>query len=197
MKTATKLLAIGLISIASTAVHAGVEDGNDNGFFLGAGMGQSRLHVTSPELPGAGNAEETGFKAFGGYQVNAWLSFEAAYYKPGKVTESEEGTSLSLDVDILQVMVRATAPLFGPVSVFGKMGFSRWDSDLQASDGFQTGNLSDNGTDYTWGVGLGAQFNANLSGSIEFEQTKIDAPIGDLPLNWRLQFISANIRYRF
>lgn len=197
MKAAIKLMALGLVAAAPMTAQADVIDGNDSGFYVGVGVGQSKFHVTSPELEGSGNAEETGFRLLGGYQVTEWLSVEAAYYKPGKVTESEDGTSLSLDIDVLQVMARATAPLFGRVSAFGKMGFSRWDSDLMASDGFQTGRLSDNGTDYTWGVGLGAQFNDNLSGSIEFEQTKVDAPIEDLPLTWRLQFISANIKYSF
>lgn len=200
MKTVALLIAaagvIGGIPVANAA-NANIIDESESGFYVGAGLGQTKLRVTSSELDGSGDADETGFKVLGGYQFNRYFSLEAAYYQPGKVTESEDGDSISLETDIVQGFAVATLPMTERFDFIGKVGISSWDSTLTASSGFQTGRLKDNGTDLTWGVGVAAHITENLFARAEVEQTEIDAPVGSLPLKWRLRYFYATLAYRF
>lgn len=192
------LIATALIMGLPMAAHASVVDEDDKGFYVGAGFGQTELHVTSSQLEGSGDTHETGFKLIAGYQFSPNFKLETSYFKPGKVSESEDGDSLSLDTDILQAFIVGNAPVIaGKLDVFGKIGFSYWDSTLTASSGFQTARLKDDGTDYTWGAGVGYHITDQLSSTVEFEQTSIDAPVGDLPLRWRLRLFYATLKYRF
>jgi OOP family OmpA-OmpF porin len=197
---AALLIVAAIVGLPATALAASpsIIDENEAGFFVGAGLGQTKLRVTSPELEGSGEADETGFKLLAGYQFNRFFSLEGSYYQPGKVSESEDGDSITLETDVLQGFAVGTLPIIeGRLDVFGKVGLSYWDSKLTASSGFQTGSVSDDGTDLTWGIGVGARITDRLTSSIEFEQTEIDAPIGDLPLTWRLRFFYAALKYRF
>jgi OOP family OmpA-OmpF porin len=199
MKTALLITAgiLGGFPVASMAASPSIVDENESGFFVGAGLGQTTLRVTSPEFDGSGTAHETGFKLIAGYQFNKFFSLEGAYYQPGKFSESEDGDTLTLDADVVQGFAVGAFPIVNGLDVIGKVGFSRWDSTLTASSGFNTGRLKDNGTDFTWGLGLGAKLTDNLSASVVFEQTKIDAPIIDIPVTWRLRYLYAAVKYRF
>lgn len=197
MKTAV-LIAFAIAGLPATGMAASVVDENEAGFFVGVGLGQTKLHVTSPELDGSANASETGFKLLAGYQFNRYFSIEGSIYEPGEVSDSEDGDSITLDTDVVQGFAVGTLPLVeGRLDVFGKVGLSYWSSALTASSGFETAKLNDEGTDFTWGLGVAAHITDRLTGTVQFEQTEIDAPVGDLPLTWRLRFASASLTYRF
>ncbi len=202
MKSTILLLAAGIIGGVPVAAHASnnpelIDGQSDSGFFFGASAGLTKLRVTSAALDGAGTNDEAGFKIFGGYQLNRYISFEGAYYKPGKVKESEAGDTLTVDADIFQFSAVGSYPIAQRVNLFARVGWERWDSTLTAVTGEGSGTLKDNGVDLLWGVGISANLTDNLSLRAELEQSEIDAPIGDLPLTWRLRFISVGMKYRF
>lgn len=168
----------------------------DSGFFVGATVGQSKLHVSS-EGDSADIGDESGFKLIGGYRVNPWLSFETAYFNPGQFSESEDGVTLRLKTDVLQASIVGTAPLGNVVSVFARAGAAYWDAELFGSDGEFEETLSDSGTDFNWGFGANIRATDKVNIRLEFDETKIDAPIGDLPVEWRLRFLQVGVTYTF
>jgi opacity protein-like surface antigen len=200
MKLVCLLALVGVIGggpVAAHAANSGIEDGNDSGFFAGGSVGQSRLRVSSPELEGSGNTQETGFKVFAGYRLNPYLSFEGAYYDPGKFSEAEDGDSLTLEADLVQFSAIGSYPIAGHVDLFARLGITYWDATLTGSSDGETGSLSDNGTQLNWGVGIAAHLSDNVSVRAELDQTEIDQALGDLPVTWRLRFFSVGVSYRF
>ena len=189
---------VAMVSVAGVANIANAQDGDtaDKGFYIGAGVGHSDLRLKSPEF-GQGSTDETGFKVIGGYQFYPNFAVEVAYFKPGKFSEAEDGESLTLDVDTVQAFGVGRFPIAGPVWGFAKAGLTRWSADLTGSANGRTGTLSDDGTDFTFAFGAEARFNDQLSATVQIEQTTIDAPVVDIPVEWRLRFLSASILYRF
>lgn len=87
------LAALALIS-SSAAMAA------DSGWYVGASLGQSNADYSSGDLKSALEAQgatgvvasvdntDTGWKLFGGYQLNKNIGFEAAYVNLGSLTGS-------------------------------------------------------------------------------------------------------------
>lgn len=200
MKSAILLIASGIIGgvpvVSLAAPGHGVIDGDDSGLLIGATIGQSKLHLSSDEL-GEGSTDETGFKLIGGYRVNPWLSFETAYFNPGQFSESEAGATLRLKTNIFQASIVGTAPVTEYVSVFVRAGAAYWDAELFGSDGEFEGTLKDSGTDFNWGFGVNLHATDQVNIRFEFDETKIDAPIGELPVEWRLRFLQVGVIYKF
>jgi OOP family OmpA-OmpF porin len=192
-----RLLIAAVIIASPLAAQADVIGGDQAGFFAGGSVGQSRLKVSSPDFEGSGSTQETGFKLIGGYQFNPYFSLEASYYNPGKFSESEDGASLTLDVEVVQFSAVAAFPIAGAFEGYGHIGVSRWDADLTGSFDGDTGTLSDKSTDLTWGLGVKARLTDNLTLRAGFEQTEIEQPVGDLDLDWELRFFSVGAVYNF
>jgi OOP family OmpA-OmpF porin len=200
MKASILLAVMGIIGGVPVAAHAaipGVVDGSESGFYMGGAVGQSRLKVSSSEFDGSATLKETGFKVFGGYQLNPYFSLEAGYYNPGKFSESGGGANLTLDVDVLQVSAIGTFPIAGGVEGFGRIGVSRWDADLTGSLDGETETLEDSSTDFTFGIGIQARLTDNLTIGAQVEQTEVEQDVEDVDVDWELRFFSVFARYRF
>jgi hypothetical protein len=198
MKAPILLVMAACLGFAMTANAQNVQGGVavDEGFYIGGGVGATDLRVKSPEFDSVSLAE-TGFKIIGGYRFNPFFSVEAAFFNPGKFSESDDGVNVTLRAHTIQAFAVGRFPIGGPISGFGKAGITHWTADLTGTAEGATGTLTDGSIDFTFAIGIEGQINDQLSAALQAEQTTIDASVDDIPVEWRLRLVSASILYRF
>ncbi|HKU16606.1 MAG TPA: outer membrane beta-barrel protein [Steroidobacteraceae bacterium] len=161
----------------------------DNGFYLGASVGQANLKIddlTNNVFPDDDfNSDDTAFKLIAGIRPLDWLGVEAAYVNFGKPEDTVFDNSalrqkLKADGDGISAFAVGFLAT-GPVDLFAKVGLISWDSKI-------SGSFDDDGTDLAYGVG--AQFRL-LSLAVRAEYEKFD--ISDVDLD----MISVGVTYTF
>ena len=156
----------------------------DNGFYLGASVGQANLKIddlTNDIFPDDDfDSDDTAFKLIAGIRPLDWLGVEAAYVNFGEPEDTVLGQKLKADGDGISAFAVGFLPT-GPVDLFAKVGLISWDSKI-------SGSFDDDGTDLAYGVG--AQFRV-LSLSVRAEYEKFD--ISDVDLD----MISIGVTYTF
>ena len=144
---------IALLGFAATAGAA------DNGFYLGASIGQSNVKIEQGLAQVDG--DDTGYKLIAGIRPLDWLAVEASYIDFGTV---KDGAAVS-DNNGVSAFVVGFLPI-GPVDLFAKGGLVKSDSSVKLN-GLGKAFDSD-GTDFAYGVG--AQFRLlSLSLRAEYE----------------------------
>jgi len=142
----------------------------DNGIFLGGSVGAAG--VKADDSFDVSNfdydAGSTGYKLIAGWRFLEWLAVEADYVDLGSGDDKVQGIELETDINGVSLSAVGFLPL-GPVDLMARVGAIDWSADLRAP-GF--GSISDDGTDFTWGVG--AQFRvSSLAIRAEYEQFDI------------------------
>ena len=172
-----------ITAIAVSALVLGMSTGPalaaDNGFYLGASVGQSG--VSFDETIAGENlsfdADATGFKAIAGWRFLDWLAVEGNYVDLGSGDDKVAGERIETDVDGISLSAVGFLPL-GPVDLFARVGAINWNADIDAPN--LDVRASDDGTDLAYGVG--AQFRVwSLSLRAEYERFDIsDADTVDM-----------------
>src|SRR6476660_3054338 len=144
----------------------------DNGIYLGAGIGQSKVEA-GDSVPEVGNlefnADATAYKVILGWRPLDWLAVEANYIDLGSGDDDVLGEKIESDIDGFTVSALGFLPV-GPVDLFARVGVIDWDAKLSAPR--LDLKSSDNGTDFAYGVG--AQFRIwSLSLRGEYERFDI------------------------
>jgi OOP family OmpA-OmpF porin len=154
---------LGLFSLSTQAA--------DNGFYLGASVGQSSTEYDQ-SLAGEDfsfDASATGFKAIAGWRFLDWLAVEGNYVDLGSGDDNVLGERIETDIDGVSLSAVGFLPV-GPVDLFARVGAINWNADLEAPGLGISG--SDDGTDFTYGIG--AQFRVwSLSLRAEYERFDI------------------------
>jgi OOP family OmpA-OmpF porin len=148
--------------------------------YVGAGIGQSSVDVCDELLLlGATQCddEDTGFKVFGGVEMNRNLALEATYTDYGEMTASSGLTAVTVETTALAIAGKGTVPLSDTFALFGKLGLAFWDAEASAT-GF--GSIEDDGTDLTYG--LGVELSLSEVFGIRGEWERLDADGDDLDL---------------
>lgn len=150
----------------------------DNGIFLGGSVGAAGVKADD-RFDGSNfdyDAGSTGYKLIAGWRFLDWLAVEADYVDLGSGSDKVQGIELETDINGVSLSAVGFLPL-GPVDLLARVGAINWNADLRAP-GF--GKISDDGTDFTWGVG--AQFRVwSLAIRAEYEQFDIaDADTVDM-----------------
>lgn len=166
-----------------TAAHAE----NDQGFYLGAGVGQFNVQID--DIDDTDNAierlddDDNAWKLFAGYRFNPYISLEAAYIDFGGPSDRFEtgGSSgdYSAELSGFAPYVIGTLPL-GPVELFGKIGYYFYDVDLNVDLDDVGGNVfhsSKSDEDLLYGAGVGMTFFDHLHARLEYE--RIDSNVID------------------
>ena len=171
MKTRYLACAAALLAFASVPGQAA-----DNGIYLGASIGQSGVQADNVGFDGSDfDSSSTGFKAIGGWRFIDWFAVELNYVDLGTGDDRVDGEKFEIDASGVSLSAVGFLPV-GPVDLFARVGAINWDADLTSD----LGRISDDGTDFTWGVG--AQFRVwSLSLRAEYEQFDItDADTVDM-----------------
>lgn len=183
-KLVVKSLAILVLASGPIAAMAA-----DSGWYVGAALGQSKLDVSAGELKSDLEAAgatgvavtvdntDTGWKLYGGYQLNQNIGFEAAYVNLGSATANATYSTLAgspvqtnTDADGYLLSVVGSLPLGDKFAVFGKLGAFVWSAEASATTSLGPVSLSGDGTDLAFGLGANWKINKSIGLRAEWER---------------------------
>ena len=135
----------------------------DAGWYAGISFGQSKVKDLCTGLGGLGitscDDKDTALTVFGGYQINKNFGVELGYVTLGEVSATAPGVTVTAEAKGFELVGVGTVPLNQKFSLFGKLGFFRWDVDASAP-GVST---SESGTDLTYGFGVKYDFTTKFA----------------------------------
>jgi OmpA-OmpF porin, OOP family len=184
---------LALAALLAPALVIGSVNAAEPGFYLGASGGQSFIDDESDNIKW--DDDETGWKAYLGYQFLPWLGVEAGYVDFGEYSgdniqvrgQNAGRFDASLDLSAWEGFLVGTLPI-GPVDLFAKVGAA----DIEAEVDTQNfGTDSENDTQLAYGVGAAYNFGAGHWG-LRVEAEGYDDDEVD-----NFYFLSAGITYRF
>lgn len=130
--------------------------------YLGASAGQSK---TDSCIVGSCDDTDTAWKAFGGLEVNEYLSMEVGYADLGTVDYSAPtGTRETQGVTMQLLGSYALNPSF---TLLARGGMNFLKTDVKGAVAGASGRAED--TDIVWSAGLGAQYNFNQAVGLRLE----------------------------
>lgn len=213
MKLSRASRALGLLALAALASPLVMAE--ESGWYGGANVGRSSATIDDARinsgLLGGGftsssivdDDRSTGYKIFGGYQLNRNFAVEGGYFDLGKfgytATTQPAGTLngniklRGLNLDLVGIL-----PLTDKFSAFGRAGLNY----AQARDSFSgTGavrvtnpNPSKNDTNYKVGLGLQYAFTESLAMRAEAERYRVNDAVGN---KGHIDLVSVGLIYRF
>jgi hypothetical protein len=126
----------------------------DKGFYLGASIGEAGVKDIADDVDF--DADDFGYKVFGGFRFLDWLGVEAGYVDLGSPVDEILGEDVNGDADALDAFAVLFLPIgdAGGFDLFAKAGFAAWDSRFDSDD--LDIDIEDDGTDFAYGIG--AQF---------------------------------------
>lgn len=173
-----KLLILTVLTLGTAIARA-----DDNGLlYLGAGITRDTLKdITATN----GDLNSTDWKVFAGFRPISMFAVEADYIDLGSETvnagsgaASLTGAAPPVSTHLQYKAYAGYAVGFAPIpvpylDVFGKIGVARWTaSGSSGIPGSSFFSLSDNGTQFAWGVG-GQVHVGNIGGRLEYENFNI------------------------
>lgn len=203
----------GLVALAVLASPMAMAD--DAGWYVGGNVGPSRAKIDDMRITDgllrsglrttSMNDDEhgTGYKLFGGYQFNRYLSLEGGYFDLGKfgftATTVPPGTLAgSIKVKGLNLDLVGTVPVWDRFAVFGRVGANY----AQAKDSFSGSGAvtvlnpspKKRHTDYKVGAGLAYAVTESLTVRAEAERYRVDDAVGN---KGDIDLYSIGLVYRF
>lgn len=170
------LLALGVLA-AATALPAAAQQTQH--FYAGLSLGQSKFSDECSQLPGFScDDKDTAFRIFGGYQFHPNIGVELGYADLGKAKFSASGTGGSVSGEekftAWDLVAVGSYPVGTSFSVYGKLGlyYGKAEASANAVIGPFGASASDSetGTDFTYGLGAGFDFNKNFGARIEWQR---------------------------
>lgn len=204
---------LGLLALA--VITSPLALAQDSGWYAGGNVGRGAATIDEPRITsgllGAGLAttsitsddRDTGYKVYGGYQINRNLAIEGGYYDLGTygftATTAPAGTlNGQIKLRGVNLDVVGTLPVTEKFSVFGRVGAA----STQARDTFSgTGavvvtNPSPSKRDTNLKLGLGMQyaFTESLAMRLEAERYRVNDAVGN---KGHVDLVSVGLIYRF
>jgi OOP family OmpA-OmpF porin len=187
-----KILAASAIALSGTlaATQASAQA------FIGGSLGQSDIDdeiTTGLITSGTVDGKDTGWKLFGGYMFNQHFGVEGAYVDLGEVSYSGDFngspvTGGNVEVSGFNIAAIGSYPINEQFSVFGKIGLFLWDAEASDTTGGAPFSAKEDGTDISFGLGVGYNFTRNLGVRAEWELFKTDdadASLISIGVLWR------------
>jgi OOP family OmpA-OmpF porin len=134
---------------------------DDGGFYVGAGIGQASVDVDGF------SGDDTGYKLFGGWMFNPYVGGELEYIDGG----TAEDAGAEIDLSGFNASLKLAYPFAEQFNVFAKLGMIFWDADFSIPG---LGSASDDGEDFSWGVGAGWDFTENFGATLEYQGFEVE-----------------------
>ncbi len=190
MNKAILAAAAAIGGVAALASGTALADDNPSGPYVGVGWGQFNLGIDN--LSEAGSAissitksDDNAWKVFGGYRVNPYLAFEAAYIDFGRPSDRFDATGTDgnyrVDLSGFAPYVIGTVPL-DPVELFGKIGYYFYDVNVRVDFDAPGPDIDSkhSDSDFLYGGGIGVTLLERLAIRAEYEVVDLDrAPNSD------------------
>ncbi len=154
-----KLVGVAAVTFLTGALaFAAVPAAAQEGVYAGGSIGQFKEDVTGETA--------TGFKLFGGYQVNKNFAAEAGYVSTG----TAKINGLEFKATGFTLAGVGMAPLNNQLSLFGTVGLFSWSADVTVP-GLGSGSIS--GSDIFFGAGALYNVSRNLGIRFEYDSYKL------------------------
>ena len=168
-----KLILLTVLAVGPTAAWA------ENGLiYLGAGVARNSVtDITDQSGFSLPDLKNTSWKAYAGVRPLNWLAAELDYIDLGSASGAPPPFSYAhISASAYAAYAVGFLPIPLPaVDIFGKVGFSSWKYEEQATFSDPTAphwGGTQNGTTFAWGIG--AQAHINIVGArLEYEQFNI------------------------
>jgi OOP family OmpA-OmpF porin len=166
-KLVTALLGASLAAGASGAFAQSQLD--RPGWYVGGAFGQADI----------GPDTDTSWKIFGGYDINRHFAAEIAYSDLGEVTE----LGVNTDARAYELSGLLKFPLGNQFSLYGLAGIA----NVKAETSGPLGTVSDDSTEFTWGVGAQMNLSPNFGLRAQWQRYETDAEVDviSLGLLWK------------
>jgi OmpA-OmpF porin, OOP family len=213
MQNVKTAVTLALMALGLAASPPSMADGSP--WYVGANLGQARAKIDDPSISNGqlGNDfvitsindddHHSGYKLFGGYQVNSNLVLEAGYFDLGSfgfnATTQPSGTLQGttrlkgLNFDLVGIL-----PITGKFSAFGRLGADYVDAkDSFNGSGFvdvRDSRPSKRNMSYKFGLGLQYDFTEHFAGRAEAERYRVDPADGN---KGDVDLFSLGVVYRF
>lgn len=179
-------LALGL-SAGAVAPSMAADWGTAVGPYVGLSGGESRSQASNSDvnsaltnngltpLSSSLDDTDTGWKLYLGYQINPNFAVEAGYIDFGKFSFSSTTAGGSLGGDLKTknggfIDAVGIIPLSSNFSIFGKVGGYSVKTELDGSGAGGSVSASHRSNDWTYGIGVGYDFNRNVGVRLEWER---------------------------
>ncbi|MEO6423281.1 MAG: outer membrane beta-barrel protein [Candidatus Nitrotoga sp.] len=196
---AVAMLGAGITFIVPAAIAAP----GQSAYYAGGSIGQSKYKDIPQGLRNVDD-KDTGYKLYGGYQINPNWGVEATYYDLGKFTGTDSvfnGSSIvpanaSAEVTAWGLSGVFTAPISYGFSVFGKLGLARSELKTNSSGLNFRAHQKESGTGATFGIGAKYDFTPSLAVRAEWERLQ---KVGDNATTGEtdMDFLSTGITFKF
>lgn len=156
------------------------------GLYVGGGIGYNRIE--SDEIPNSDDEltdDHVGYKGIAGFRLGPVLSIEGQYIDFGT---AEDGDN-EVDASGWTAGVTLTLPLTERINPYGKLGALFWEVDGRSAGVTPPLRVNEDGTDFTYGVGVAFGLTESLALRAEYERFELDETNVDLG--------SANLTYSF
>lgn len=166
---------------AALLAGAGPAAAADNGFYLGAGLTQSRIGDIGPSI----DFKDNRYKLIAGFRPLDHFAVEVNYIDLGKDSESLGPVSATVDGKAYAAFAVGYLPL-PLVDLYAKAGVARWEANARTT-GIALGSLDDSGTEFAYGAGVQARL-GSLAARLEYERFDVadsdGAELLTLGLTW-------------
>jgi len=160
-----RLLLVLALALAASAAHA-----DDGWFYAGAGISRDSIKDITAT---ASDLDSTSWKALVGFRPIKLVAAEADYIDLGSQSSQYLDINTHLKYQAFAAYGVGFIPLPVPfVDVFAKLGVARWNSSGGSSSPGSFFSLSDNGTQFAWGLGGQVHF-GNIGARLEYENFSI------------------------
>ena len=123
------------------------------GVYLGGSWGQAAYEIEGGMA--RADAEDSGYKLYGGYRVNRWFGAEAAFTDLLDGHETVPGYEFDVAVRYGSVAAVGLLPVHPRLELWAKLEAAFWSADLILDDGLDDPiDRSDTGTDLGYGIGF-------------------------------------------
>ena len=208
--------ALGLAALAALSAPLAMAQ-DTTGWYGGAEVGRSAAKIDdariSSGLQGQGlgvtsisdRDRATGYKIFGGYQLNRNFAVEAGYFDLGRfgyTASTSPAGSLTGDIRVkgLNLDLVGILPITDKLSALGRLGVTSarttgsFSATGAASLPYATANPSQRGTNYKVGAGLMYDFTDSLAMRVEGERYRINDAVSN---RGHVDMLSVGLIYRF
>jgi Outer membrane protein beta-barrel domain len=143
-------------ALVLSALFAAPAFAADNGFYIGAGIGQGYVKIDGDQILGLEDfdGDDTGFKVIAGFRFFKMFALEANYVDLGSATDNVSGVDVKADTTGVDAFAVGYLPI-PVVDIFAKVGVISWNQDLSIPS---IASSDDSGTDLAYGVGAGFAF---------------------------------------
>lgn len=162
------LLTLLTLALGASAARA------DGLLYFGAGVSNNKLDDIGSSFA---HLDETSWKAILGTRPVKFFGVEGDYLDLGSHSDQFIGSTVNSDARAFAAYAVGYLPLPVPfLDIYGKAGLARWQLHQDTfSSNFPPGtffHLSDEGTDFAWGVGAQVHF-GNVGARLEYERFNI------------------------